>query len=64
MMTSAFNVIKQFLASEDGPTALEYAVMVSLIIIGCMLAISGFGFALRDWFSGATPTLSALRTAP
>ncbi len=35
--------IKNFLKSEDGPTAVEYAVMLALIIIACVGAIKLFG---------------------
>jgi pilus assembly protein Flp/PilA len=33
----------RFLAAEDGPTAVEYAVMISLIIVVCLSAISSVG---------------------
>jgi pilus assembly protein Flp/PilA len=32
-----------FLQGEDGPTAVEYAVMLALIIIVCIAAISTLG---------------------
>ena len=35
--------IRRFLASEDGPTAVEYAVMLSLIVMVCWVAISSVG---------------------
>ena len=35
--------IKRFLASEDGPTAVEYAVMLALIVIVCLAAIRTVG---------------------
>lgn len=35
--------VKQFLASEDGPTAVEYAVMLALIVIVCLTAIQAIG---------------------
>ena len=35
--------VKQFLVSEDGPTAVEYAVMLALIIVVCLAAISAVG---------------------
>ena len=31
--------ILRFLRSEDGPTAVEYAVMLALIVIACMASI-------------------------
>ena len=35
--------IKTFLKSEDGPTAVEYAVMLALIVIVCLTAIKAIG---------------------
>ena len=35
--------IRFFLASEEGPTAVEYAVMLALIIMVCVVAIGGLG---------------------
>ena len=32
-----------FLKSEDGPTAVEYAVMLALIIVVCLTAIQAIG---------------------
>lgn len=37
------NSIKRFLVSEDGPTAVEYAVMLALIVIVCLTAIQAIG---------------------
>ena len=35
--------VQRFLISEDGPTAVEYAVMLALIIIVCLTAITAIG---------------------
>ena len=35
--------VKRFLVSEDGPTAVEYAVMLALIIVICLAAVSAVG---------------------
>lgn len=35
--------VKQFLVSEDGPTAVEYAVMLALIVVVCLTAITAIG---------------------
>ena len=35
--------VKRFLVSEDGPTAVEYAVMLALIVIVCLTAIQAIG---------------------
>ncbi len=37
------NSITRFLISEDGPTAVEYAVMLALIIVVCLTAIQAVG---------------------
>ncbi len=40
--------VKRFMRSEDGPTAVEYVVVLSLIIMVAFLAIQAFGIATRD----------------
>ena len=35
--------VASFLRSEDGPTAVEYAVMLALIIVTCLVAIRSVG---------------------
>jgi pilus assembly protein Flp/PilA len=35
--------ISHFLKNEDGPTAVEYAVMLALIIVVCITAITTLG---------------------
>ena len=35
--------VVKFLKSEDGPTAVEYAVMLALIVIVCLTAIKAVG---------------------
>ena len=35
--------MRNFLVSEDGPTAVEYAVMLALIVVVCLVAISSVG---------------------
>jgi pilus assembly protein Flp/PilA len=42
-MRQLVNDVKQFLVSEDGPTAVEYAVMLALIVVVCLTAISSIG---------------------
>jgi pilus assembly protein Flp/PilA len=37
------SAVVQFLKSEDGPTAVEYAVMLALIIVVCLAAITAIG---------------------
>ena len=42
-MKSLAKKVQRFLVSEDGPTAVEYAVMLALIIIVCLTAIQAIG---------------------
>ena len=42
-MKNLLSSVKRFLASEDGPTAVEYAVMLALIVIVCLTAIQAIG---------------------
>ena len=48
------SVIRAFLVEEDGPTAVEYAVLVGLIIIACIGMVTAFGGAIRTFFSNAS----------
>ncbi len=43
--------IIEFAKREDGPTAVEYAVMLSLIIVVCLVAISALGSNASATFS-------------
>jgi len=47
----------RFLHEEDGPTAVEYAIMLALIIVVCWTAISTVGSNTNSIFSN--PTLTA-----
>ena len=40
-----------FLRKEDGPTAVEYAVMLALIIVVCIAAITAIGTNANSTFS-------------
>jgi pilus assembly protein Flp/PilA len=43
--------VMSFLKKEDGPTAVEYAVMLSLIIVVCIAAITTLGSNANQAFS-------------
>ena len=45
--------VKQFLVSEDGPTAVEYAVMLALIIVVSLAAIATIGSRANAKFGEA-----------
>jgi pilus assembly protein Flp/PilA len=42
-MTRMIRKIRTFLQREDGPTAVEYAVMLALIVVVCLTAIQAIG---------------------
>jgi pilus assembly protein Flp/PilA len=41
----------RFLKNDDGPTAVEYAVMLSLIIVVCIAAVTTLGKNANQAFS-------------
>ena len=49
--------VQRFLASEDGPTAVEYAVMLALIVIVCLTAIQAVGTNASAKFDAAATAL-------
>jgi pilus assembly protein Flp/PilA len=50
--------VRQFLVSEDGPTAVEYAVMLALIVIVCLAAIGSIGTNANTTFQGVANSLA------
>ena len=50
-MKSALKNSRRFLACEDGPAAVEYAVMLALIVVVCLTAISSIGSKANSVFS-------------
>ena len=50
--------VQRFLVSEDGPTAVEYAVMLALIIIVCLTAISSIGTNANTTFQDVADQLA------
>jgi pilus assembly protein Flp/PilA len=43
--------VSEFLRREDGPTAVEYAVMLALIIVVCITAITTLGKNANNTFT-------------
>ena len=43
MLSRFSQAVVEFLSKEDGPTAVEYAVMLALIIVVCLAAITQLG---------------------
>jgi pilus assembly protein Flp/PilA len=51
--------VVEFLRKEDGPTAVEYAVMLALIIVVCLIAITALGTNASATFQGVAATIGA-----
>ncbi len=45
------NALVRFLKEEDGPTAVEYAVMLALIIVVCIGAVTTLGTNASNTFN-------------
>lgn len=43
MLAPVTKKIVEFIKQEDGPTAVEYAVMLALIVVVCFIAITAIG---------------------
>ncbi len=50
--------MKAFLVNEDGPTATEYAVMLALIIVVCLVAITALGTKVSQIFNAVDTKLT------
>jgi len=51
--------VRQFVVSEDGPTAVEYAVMLALILVACITIVTQLGTTVSGTFSKVNSTLSS-----
>ena len=52
------NSIGHFLVSEEGPTAVEYAIMLALIILACFVAIQSLGSVANATFGNVGTNMS------
>ncbi|MCE9608264.1 MAG: Flp family type IVb pilin [Planctomycetia bacterium] len=51
--------IQSFIRSEDGPTAVEYAVMLALIVVVCLTTIRTLGTNANTTFSKVSTSLTS-----
>jgi pilus assembly protein Flp/PilA len=49
----------RFLVGEDGPTSVEYAIMLALIIVACFAIVSVLGTSVSSTFSKTNSMLTA-----
>ena len=57
-MKSLAKKVRNFIVSEDGPTAVEYAVMLALIVIVCLTAITAIGTNANSTFQSIADQLN------
>jgi pilus assembly protein Flp/PilA len=51
--------IRRFLTSENGPTAVEYAVMLALIVVVCLASIRTIGTNAKTTFTTIANSLAS-----
>ena len=56
-MRKFINSVVDFIAKEDGPTAVEYAVMLALIIVVCIGAVTTLGTKASSTFTSVGSSL-------
>ena len=58
-MSKLSHFVVEFLTREDGPTAVEYAVMLALIIVVCIGAITTLGKNANSTFTSVGTAITA-----
>lgn len=53
-----FAKIAKFLRNEDGPTAVEYSVMLAMIIVICLFGIASVGTETNEFFNDSAQDLN------
>ncbi|MFN9364427.1 MAG: Flp family type IVb pilin [Planctomycetota bacterium] len=60
-MQNFVSKVSRFLKSEDGPTAVEYAIMLALIVVVCLTAIQAVGTNASATFTDIAAALNDAR---
>jgi pilus assembly protein Flp/PilA len=58
-MQGMISKVQRFLVSEDGPTAVEYAVMLALILVACITIVTTLGKSISSTFNTVNTALSS-----
>jgi pilus assembly protein Flp/PilA len=53
-------LLKSLLRDEDGPTAVEYGVMLALIVIACIGAVNTMANATADSFDDSAAEIASV----
>ncbi len=58
-MKKLFDGLRRFIAEEDGATAVEYAVMVALIVVVALGAIQSLGNQVNSTFQNVSDEIQS-----
>ena len=58
MLNKLFSATRRFFAEEDGPTSVEYAVMMMLIFLACIATIQIIGGSVADSFEDSSDSIA------
>lgn len=58
-MSNILKNVRQFIVSEDGPTAVEYAVMLALILVACITIVTTLGKTISGTFTTVNTSLGS-----
>jgi pilus assembly protein Flp/PilA len=58
-MQRYFQRIRHFISSEEGPTAVEYAVMLALIVVVCLSAVRTLGTNSKTTFNNIATSIGS-----
>ncbi len=58
-MSGMITRVQRFLISEDGPTAVEYAVMLALILVACITVVTTLGTNVSSTFNHVNTGLAS-----
>lgn len=59
-----YQAIRQFLEDESGPTAVEYAVMLALIVVACLSSVGMLANATGSSYDQSAGQLSSVLGGP
>ena len=58
-MQGLISKVQRFLISEDGPTAVEYAVMLALIVVACIATINTLSNSVKTTLGNVSTSIGS-----
>ena len=55
----AMNIIKRFFVEDDASTAVEYGVMLALILLTMIVSVAAFGSSTGSWWGGISTSINS-----